>query len=132
MRGLSKRRDEERGLVRCPSCIDHLLHVVATSVLSEDCLEDGIVCRLSVSVLRLALTDELPELVGPFDVLHLVILSSVDKCRSQAFEDDNHTNLVACPEQVEDGLDLILDHNVDIAVTILQTLQSVALRNLAQ
>ena len=132
MRRLSKWRDEERGLIRCPSRIDHLLHVVATSVLSEDCLEDGIVCRLSVSVLRLALADELPKLVRPLDVLYFVVLSSVDKCRSQAFENDNHTNLVACPEQVEDGLDLILDHNVDIAVTILQTLQSVALRNLAQ
>ena len=98
MRGLSKWCDEERGLVRCPSRIDHLLHVVATSVLSKNCLEDCLVCRLSVSVLSLALTDELPKLVRPLDALHLVILSGVDKCRSHAFEDDNYTNLVACPE----------------------------------
>ena len=112
--------------------IDDLLHVEATSILSQNASKNCIVGRCGIFSLFFALKSSRPKLMGPLDVFVIVFLPYlINKGWSEAFEDDYDADLEARPEIVEDLDDLVLHSNVDIAMAILQILKRVALRDLA-
>ena len=85
---------------------------------------------LLVFLVSLALLDDLPELVRSIYVL--VLEFNITERRSKAFKHDNYIDAEARPKLVQYLDDLVLDDYVQIAVTVLQTLNCIALRHLAQ
>lgn len=137
LRGLGEGCDEEGCIFDLLHRIYDFLHVKATAVSCKDRLEHCIVRHLFsvvvVVLLRLALLDDFPELVGPLDVVLLKRHIAILAVRwSEAFKDDDNTDAEAGPKLAQDSRDLVLNDDVQVAVTILQTLQRVALSHLTQ
>ena len=62
----------------------------------------------------------------------MVLVRFIQACRSQAFKDNNDLDIVALPQGHQGLFYFVLDHHIQIAMAILDTLQSVALLNLTE